>query len=63
MKYIDYKDLEDGLEKIPVTWYPAIILHIIEVAHKRNVFKPYGASRMIRKFEKRLKNEKNKNKH
>lgn len=50
-----YRALEELLSNLPATWYPALIIHMIEVAHRKNVFKPLGATRLARKTEKKIK--------
>lgn len=47
MEYEDYKDLEDGLSNLPVTWYPALIQKMVKVAYDKRVFKKGGASIFI----------------
>lgn len=58
MEFVDYLDLKKGLEILPVTWYPDIITHLIETAHKRNVFLRNGASRLAYRVERELVEQK-----
>ena len=47
MKYKDYIDLKGGLKKLPVSWYPALILEMVKTAYEKKVFKPNQASVFI----------------
>lgn len=38
MKYDGYDDLTDGLKKLPVTWYPALIKLLILESFKKKVW-------------------------
>lgn len=50
-----YRALEELLSNLPATWYPALIIHMIEVSHKKNVFQTYGATRVARSTERKIK--------
>lgn len=52
MKYKDYDDLRDSLQKLPMTWYPALIKTMIEAAYHKKVFIKGGASNFVKKIEK-----------
>lgn len=47
MKYVDYDDLVEGLSDLPITWYPALIKKMVEVAYEKKVFLKGGASLFI----------------
>ena len=35
-----YRPLENLLSKLPSTWYPALIIHMIKIAHNKKKYKP-----------------------
>ena len=47
----DYTELREGLQKLPMTWYPDLILSMVTTAYEKKVFQPNGASRLVRKLE------------
>jgi hypothetical protein len=51
MKYNGYEDLCNGLKDLPQTWYPALLITMVEAAYSKRVFVPGGASSLIRKAE------------
>jgi hypothetical protein len=58
MEFKNYNDLEEGLKGLPATWYPALIISIVEIAYHKNVFVPGGASHLIQNAEERIGQEK-----
>ncbi|MGD9156854.1 MAG: hypothetical protein PVG39_00470 [Desulfobacteraceae bacterium] len=52
---LGWDNLINILSNLPATWYPALIIHMIKVAHQKNVFKPLGATRLARKTENKIK--------
>lgn len=46
-----YEDLVAYLREQPMTWYPALIVEMVEAAYKKKVFLPGGASTIIAKWE------------
>jgi hypothetical protein len=53
-----YFDLEKELSNLPMTWYPALIIHLVETAYQKNVFVPGGATVLVNNLEKKLGKEK-----
>lgn len=51
MKFKDYSDLKKGLETLPATWYPDLILHMVRTAYLKKVFVPGKASEFISNAE------------
>lgn len=50
MKYEDYEDLKEGLGSLPLTWYPAILIVILEACIERKVFNGrFGLLNLIHK--------------
>lgn len=48
---LGYDNLINILTRLPATWYPALIIHMVRVSHKKNVFLPTGCTRLVRKVE------------
>lgn len=46
-----FKDLNESLKDLPVTWYPALLKTLVEEAIKKNTFVPGGATEFVRKIE------------
>lgn len=46
-----YQDAKDFIEKLPMSWCPALLLHFVEHAYRKKVFVTGGASRIIAKYE------------
>lgn len=38
MEFEDYSDLVNGLKKLPLTWYPALLIIILETVIDKKVF-------------------------
>lgn len=38
MQYDDYEDLKRGLKELPITWYPALLVIILETVIEKEVF-------------------------
>ena len=50
--YETYEDLKRNLQDLPATWYPALIVAMVEAAYSKRVFVDLnGASNLIRQFE------------
>lgn len=45
---------ENFVKTLPTTWYPALLLKMVEAAYAKNVFKDGGASILIKNLEKKL---------
>lgn len=43
------------IKKLPATWYPALIIEMVEAAYLRGVFIRGGASKMIASVEGKMK--------
>lgn len=53
-----YEDLLAYLKELPATWYPALILEMVDAAYrKRGVFVPDGASRLVAQHEAQKKKQ------
>jgi hypothetical protein len=48
-----YEELKKELQKVPITWIPALLIILAEQGYKRGTFLPGGVSQMLRKFEER----------
>lgn len=51
---MDYEQIVQSLRNLPMTWYPALIVEMIEAAHNKKVFKDGGATSLARSVEKKL---------
>lgn len=49
----NYEELRDNLRNLPVTWYPDLLRNLVLAAYAKDVFKPNGASTLIKNTEKR----------
>lgn len=38
MTYDGYEDLRDGLKNLPITWYPAVLILILETVIDKKIF-------------------------
>jgi hypothetical protein len=38
MQFDDYEDLKKGLKELPITWYPALLVIILEIIIEKKVF-------------------------
>lgn len=53
LREISYETLQNELERLPLTWYPGLILHLVELSYNKKIFLPGGASRIIHQWESR----------
>ena len=53
-KFESYTDLDIYLKNLPMTWYPALIVGMVQTAYEKKVFVPGGASRLVKNQETRL---------
>ena len=51
---MSYKKLKESIETAPMTWLPALLIRIVEVSYKKNVFQPGGATQLIQKVEAKM---------
>lgn len=56
-KDCEYQALANFLSDLPMTWYPALILTMVEAAYRKNVFKKNGCSKTIKDLEDKLDDE------
>jgi hypothetical protein len=54
LEQASYEDIVELLNTLPTTWYPALLVTMVEAAYKKPVFQPGGASRIIAKVEARI---------
>ena len=53
-----YEERAEYLKNLPMTWYPALIITMVEAAYEKKVFvKPDGASKFVAITERRLLGE------
>ena len=38
MEFEDYSDIVNGLKKLPITWYPALLILLIEIVIDKKIF-------------------------
>ena len=57
MKYEGYEDLSNEFDEVPVTWLPALLVKLIEISYKKNVWLPGGVSKTVKRVEERLGKE------
>lgn len=50
----EYEDLVSFLADLPETWYPDLLIRVVEAAYKKEVFLLGGASRLIQRIEQRI---------
>lgn len=48
---LHYEEAVQTIHNFPITWYPALILEMLEAAWKKKVFRKGGASSMVTKLE------------
>ena len=48
---MNYDDWEKEIETLPTTWYPALIIKMVEEAYRKKVFVTGGASTLIQRVE------------
>lgn len=51
---ISYRDLEQLLRELPATWYPALLVALIEGAYTRNVWRPGKVQQFVANIESRI---------
>ncbi len=54
-KIYSYNEIVDILKNIPITFYPALLLELIEVSYKRKVWIDGGASKLVKRIENKIK--------
>lgn len=54
MQTKSYNKVRKILSDFPSTWYPALLIELIEAAHRKNVFHKYGATKIARQTERRI---------
>jgi hypothetical protein len=54
---LSFEDIEMMVRYLPLTWYPALLIAVIEAAYAHNVFLNGGASKVAARVEKRLHKE------
>lgn len=50
----NYERVLATLGDLPQTWYPAVLIHLVECSYKQRVFRPGGASLLVAKLERKL---------
>lgn len=53
-KTTDYEYICNLLENVPITYYPALLIKLVEISYKRGVWQKGGASRTIKKVEEKI---------
>jgi hypothetical protein len=49
-KYKSYEDVRNSLNNIPITWYPALLIHLLEIVIDKKIFNDrYGLKKFIYK--------------
>ena len=48
---MDYEDIRDSLKSLPITWYPGLLVALVQESYKAGVWKPFGASTAVRALE------------
>ncbi len=48
-----YQEAKDFIERLPMSWRPALLIHMADCAYKQSVFQPGGASRLVAAWEQR----------
>ena len=51
---VDYDEIVALLGKLPMTWYPGLLLEMVEQGYAHNVYQPGGASLMVARLEERI---------
>ena len=46
-----YEEIRDSLKALPMTWYPSLLVALIQESYKAGVWKPFGASTAVRALE------------
>jgi hypothetical protein len=49
-----YEEIVEMLNTMPMTWYPALMVTLVEAGYKKKVFLPSGASTIIQTLERKL---------
>lgn len=57
MKNLSYNELEEELENLPDTWYPAMIVVIVKAALSRPIFQRGGLERLVDKTIREMQTE------
>jgi len=53
----DYVSIQNSLKGLPITWYPALMLTIIEEAIKKKTWKKNKINIFVKKYEEKIHNE------
>lgn len=61
MKSLSYKELEEELKNLPMTFYPALIAIMIESAIDKKVFVEGGATNFVKRIEDKIYTERKEN--
>lgn len=45
-----YEEIRDSLNDLPITWYPALLIHILEICIDKKIFiMPFGLLNVVHK--------------
>lgn len=53
-----YESLVEYLKNLPATWYPTLILEMVDAAHSKRVFVKSGAAKLVALHEARKEKSK-----
>ena len=51
---ISYYQAKEAITDLPMSWYPALLIHVVEEAIKKGVFKPGKIAEFVAKVEERF---------
>lgn len=49
----EYNRIKEEIVNLPVTWYPALIVEMVQAAIQKRVFKPGGITEFVKEIEDR----------